>query len=299
VVTLHGQLVALSLSGEKKWSFALGDRAYGAPLVAPDGTLYVGSDKKVFYAVSPAGQLVYKLDVDGEADSAPLLLPDGRVVFAAGDTVYAVRRGGDVAARFRAAKKVYSAPALVDGRVVFGAQDDKVYVLNESFALEHAVELGADVDCAAAALDDGSFVVGTDLGEVVRIDRSGAVLWRTKVRGYVRGGITVTRSGDLVVGTFGPVPRVVRLSASGRELGAFELQGTGAKDFGVWGSPVEDDDGSLYFGAQDDRVLGLSATGSPIFSFLTHGDVDAPITMLGDGSLIVGSEDGTVTRLLP
>ena len=298
--TLEGQLVALTLAGEKKWSFALGDRAYGAPAVGADGTIYVGSDSKALFAISPAGQLIYKLDVDGEADVAPLLTPDGRLVVAAGDTVYALRKNGDVAARFRARKKVYSAPAWApDGRIAFGAQDDRLYILGPGLSLDRAIDLGADVDCAPAALDDGSFVVGTDAGEVVRVDRAGAIVWRAKVSGYVRGGVTITRSGDIVVGTFGPVPHVVRISEKGDILGAFEIQGTGAKDFGIWGSPLEDDDGALYFGTQDDRVLGLSAQGALIFSFPTQGDVDAPVTMLGDGSLVVGAEDGTVTRLLP
>lgn len=300
VATLEGQLVALTLSGEKKWSFPLGDRAYGAPAVADDGTIYVGSDKKVFFAISPAGQQVFRLEVDGEADSAPLLLPDGQVIFAAGDTVHALRRNGDVSARFRAKRKVYSAPTFAsDGRIAFGAQDDKLYVLTKGLTLTSAVDLGADVDCAPAVTDDGSFVVGTDAGEVVRVSSSGEIAWRTKVNGYVRGGVTITRSGDIVVGTFGPVPRIVRLSDKGAVLGAFEIQGTGARDFGIWGSPLEDDSGALYFGTQDDRVLGLSAVGAPIFSYSTQGDVDAPVTMLADGSLIVGSEDGTVTRLLP
>ncbi len=302
-VTLEGQLVALTLSGEKKWSFPLGDRAYGAPAVADDGTIYVGSDKKSFFAISPAGQMLYKLDVDGEADVAPLVLPasqDAQVIFAAGDTVYALRKGGDVAARFRARKKVYSAPTwLPDGRIAFGAQDDKLYILGKGLTPGSATDLGADVDCAPSVMEDGSLVVGTDGGEVVRVGHGGEIMWRTKVSGYVRGGVTVTRSGDIVVGTFGPVPRVVRLSENGTLLGAFEIQGTGAKDFGIWGSPLEDDAGSLYFGTQDDRVLGLSASGAPIFSYSTQGDVDGPVTMLGDGSLIVGSEDGTVTRLLP
>lgn len=302
-VTLGGQLVALTLGGEQKWSFTLGDRAYGAPAIADDGTIFVGSDKRSFFAISPAGRLVYKLDVDGEADVAPLLLPapsDAQVVFAAGDTVYALRKGGDLSARFRAKRKVYSAPTLLpDGRIAFGAQDHRLYVLGKGLTPGAAIDLGADVDCAAAVMDDGALVVGTDGGEVVSVGRAGEILWRTKVSGYVRGGVTVTRSGDVVVGTFGPVPRVVRLSANGSVLGAFEIQGTGAKDFGIWGSPLEDDAGSLYFGTQDDRVIGLSASGAPIFSYSTQGDVDAPVTMLADGSLVVGSEDGTVTRLLP
>ena len=195
---------------------------------------------------------------------------------------------------------MYSAPSLTsDGRIAFGAQDHALYVITATGALGYAVDLGADVDCAAAAREDGAVVVGTDGGEVVSVARDGKISWRTHVDGYVRGGVTIARNGDVIVGTFGPVPRVVRLSATGERLGAFEIQGTGSRDFGIWGSPLEDDDGALFFGAQDDRVIALDAAGRLTFAFQTGADVDAPVTMLGDGSLVVGSEDGTVSRLLP
>jgi outer membrane protein assembly factor BamB len=299
--TLEGQLVALGLDGAKKWTFALGDRAYGAPTVADDGTVWVGSDKKALFAVRESGALGVKLELDGEADSSPLPMLDGGVVVAAGDTVLRVGPRADVVWRFRAKRKVYSAPtATADGRVVFGSQDHRLYALAaKDGAVAFSVDLGADVDCAPAALDDGSVVVGTDAGELVRVDAAGKIVFRTDVGGYVRGGVTVTRSSDFAVGTFGPVPRVVRLSADGKKLGAFEIAGTGARDFGIWGSPLEDDDGTLYFGAQDDRVRALDTRGALLFEHQTHGDVDAPVTLLADGSLIVGSEDGTVTRLSP
>jgi outer membrane protein assembly factor BamB len=301
VATLEGQLIALGLDGTKKWSFALGDRAYGAPTVADDGTVWIGSDKKALFALKPNGSLALKLELDGEADSSPLPMPDGGVVVAAGDTVLRVGPRGDVAWRFRAKRKVYSAPTSTPaGRIAFGSQDHRLYALEgKDGALAFSVDLGADVDCSPAALDDGSLVVGTDAGEVVRVDAAGKVVFRTDVGGFVRGGLTVTRSGDFVVGTFGPVPRIVKLSADGKKLGAFEIAGTGAHDFGIWGSPLEDDDGTLYFGAQDDRVRALDARGALLFEHQTHGDVDAPVTLLSDGSLIVGAEDGTVTRLLP
>jgi outer membrane protein assembly factor BamB len=297
--TLEGQLVALGLGGEKKWTFALRDRAYGAPTVGADGTVWIGSDAKRLFAVKPNGALGLELELDGEVDASPLPMSDGGVVVAAGETVVRIGPRGDVGWRFRAKRKVYSAPTETsDGRIVFGSQDHRLYALGRDGVLAFSVDLGADVDCAPAALDDGSVVVGTDAGELVQVDRAGKIVFRTDVGGYVRGGVTVTRSGDFVVGTFGPVPRVVRLASDGKKLGSFDIAGTGAHDFGMWGSPLEDDDGNLYFGAQDDRLRALDARGALLFEFATKGDVDAPVTMLADGSLLLGSEDGTVTRLL-
>ena len=95
--TLGGNLVALdAVSGGKKWSVALGDRAYGAPTIANDGTIFVGSDKKALFAIRPTGAVLFTLELDGEADSSPLLMPDGSIVVAAGTRVYGVSARGDV-----------------------------------------------------------------------------------------------------------------------------------------------------------------------------------------------------------
>ena len=57
--------------------------------------------------------------------------------------------------------------------------------------------------------------------------------------------------------------------------------------------------GTLYFGAQDDAAYAIGADGAVQWRFETGADVDAPLTMLSDGSLVVASEDGTIAMLLP
>jgi outer membrane protein assembly factor BamB len=299
--TLGGSLVALSrVDGSRRWAASLGDRVYATPLVHDDGTIYVGSDSKKFFAISPKGEIVFRLDVDGEADTGAVSAKDGTVVFAAGNHVHAVRRGGDLAWRFSARGKIFTAPALAsDGQVVFGSQDHHVYALGSNGALLWTVDLGADVDGGPTIADDGSIFVGTDAGTVVRLDSKGNLVWSTPVAGFVRGALSIARNGDVLAGTYGPVPRVVRLGPDGAVKGAFAIRGTGAREFGIHGGPLEDEQGTLYFGAQDDAVYAISPEGALEWRFETHGDVDAPLTMLSDGSLLVPSEDGTVTMLLP
>jgi outer membrane protein assembly factor BamB len=79
--------------------------------------------------------------------------------------------------------------------------------------------------------------------------------------------------------------------------GAFGIQGTGASEFGVHGGALEDDEGTLVFGSQDDRVYAVGPDGKLRWDFLTGGDVDAPLTLLADGTLLVGSDDGSVYAL--
>ena len=301
VATLGGSVVALARSdGTKQWSTVLGDRVYSTPLVHEDGTVYVGTDAKKLVALSPQGAVLWRLEVDGEADSGAVFAKDGTIVFAAGSSVHAARRGGDLAWRFTAKGKVYTAPALTeDGLVVVGSQDHHVHALTAAGVLAWSTDLGADVDGAAVIGDDGAIYVGTDRGEIVRLDGRGKIAWRAGVGGYVRGVLSVARNGDVLAGTYGPVPRVVRVTPDGVIRGAFAVKGTGAREFGIHGGPLEDAEGTLYFGAQDDAAYAIDVEGTVRWRFETGADVDAPLTMLSDGSLIVPSEDGTITMLLP
>jgi outer membrane protein assembly factor BamB len=301
VATLGGNVVALSRAdGARRWSVALGERCYATPLVHDDGTIYVGTDAKKLVALSPRGDILFRLETEGEADTGAVFDKNGAVVFAAGNQVHAVRRGGDLAWRFSARGKVFTAPAVTeDGLVVVGSQDHHVYALGSGGALAWKVDLGADVDGSPAIGDDGAVYVGTDAADVVKLDGTGQIVWRAPVGGFVRGALSVARNGDVLAGTYGPVPRVVRLSTEGAVRGAFAIRGTGAREFGIHGGPLEDSSGVLYFGAQDNAVYAVAPDGSQRWRFETGGDVDAPLTLLSDGSLIVPSEDGTVTLLLP
>ena len=301
VASHDGNVTALTRAGVKKWSVALGDRVYSAPCVADDGTIYVGADAKRFFALGVDGRTKWKLDTPGDADTGAAITKEGNIVFAAGTAVIGVRPGGDVAWRFQAKKKVFTAPAIAnDGKIVFGSQDNRVYALGANGVLAWSVDLGADVDGAPAIADDGSIFVGTDAGEIVKLRASGEIAWRTKVGGFVRGSLSIARNGDVLAGVYGPSSRQVRVAAAdGAIRGAFAIPGTGARDFGVHGGALEDDELALAFGGQDDAVYVINANGALRWRFVTGGDVDAPLTLLTDGSLVVGSDDGKVYFFAP
>jgi outer membrane protein assembly factor BamB len=300
VASLGGSLTALARAdGARKWTLDLGERAYATPCVADDGTIYAGSDAKKLVAVSPEGRVKWSLDTDGEADTAPVLDGDGTVVFAAGRMVYGVTPLGFVKWRFAAKRKVYTSPAVApDGRVFFGSQDHHAYALTQQGGPIWSVDLGADVDGAPVLEPDG-VVVGTDAGEAVKLDAGdGHVLWRAQLGGYVRGALSATRRGEIVAGVYGPTPRLVLLDgADGSERLSFPVQGTGAREFGVHGGALEDDGGVLLFGAQDDAVYAIDRSGELLWRFTAGGDVDTPVTLLGDGSVVFGSDDGVVYLL--
>jgi outer membrane protein assembly factor BamB len=300
VPTLGGTLAALDRDGSLGLRVALGARAYATPLVDRDGTLFVGCDGGALLAVRPSGAIQWRLETDGDADTSPVVAPDGTLVFAAGSRVYGVR-AGRVVFRFQAHAKVFTSPAMTgdDGSSLFviGSQDHHVYALTHAGELAWTVDLAHDVDGSPAIDDHGGIFVGTDGDEVVRLDAQGGVSWRTPLGGAVRGPLSIARNGDVLAGVYGPSARLVRLSPDGVVTASFDVRGNGSRETGVYGGALEDDNGALAFGAQDGFVRVYERDGSLRWEMDAGADVDAPLTLLRDGSLIVASYAGDVTML--
>jgi outer membrane protein assembly factor BamB len=296
VASLGGKLFALSPAGAPRFTVDLGDRVYATPLLL-DGRIYVGSDAHRFFAADRQGAVRFQLQTDSDVDTSAVAAPWGGVLFASGKMVYACKPDGTVLWRVQAKRKCYSSPAVSDdGTTYVGSQDDNVYAIDRDGALRWRTNVGADVDSAPALLDDGTVVVGTDRGQVVAIEPlRGDIRWTTDVGGYVRGALSVTRDGSVLVGTYGPTPRVVALSPQdGEARTVFAIPSAVGTEVGIHGAPVQDANGRLFFGAQDDFIYALEADGSLLWKVRTSGDVDAPVVITTQGLLVVGSDDGKI-----
>jgi outer membrane protein assembly factor BamB len=299
VATLAGKVSRISAAGEAVWTADLGDRVYSSPLILNDLVL-IGSDADRFVALALAdGKQRWLLRVDADCDTSPAAGAGGVVLVAAGTLLYAVQPGGRIAWRVRVPGKIYASPAVAaDGTIYAGAQDDHLYAISKQGEVVWRRDLGADVDCAPAIGDAGEIYAGSDAGQVVSFDAGGALRWRADVGGFVRGGLTVARDGTVLAGTYGPAPRVVALDGvTGAERWSFRVQGTGAREFGIHGGPLEDSGGNFYFGAQDDRIYALDPAGRLRWTHATGGDVDAPLLIGPGGVLYAGSEDGNLYAL--
>jgi outer membrane protein assembly factor BamB len=300
VASLGGKVHALGDNGELRYKVDLGDRVYGTPLVQSDG-VFVGSDAKKFFGLSSDGAIRFRLDAEGDVDTGAAPAPWGGIVWSAGRVVYASKPDGTVLWRMQARRKCYSSPAVADdGTVYVGSQDHFLYAIDPAGKVIWRTDLGGDVDSSPAIEDDGTIVAGSDKGDVVALSPQGVILWRAELGGFVRGALSIGRDGTIFAGTYGPTPHLVALEPeTGRVRFRFPVHGTGATEFGIHGGPVEDRQGRLYFGAQDDNAYALSAEGTLLWKFKTGGDVDAPLVITEQGLLLVGSDDGKLYALGP
>jgi len=97
VGTYYNYLFAINSDGTLKWKASVG--TYNStPVVAPDGTIYVGShaDNKI-YAFNPDGTLKWTYATGNEISNTPAIAPDGMVYVCSQDYhLYAVDPGGNL-----------------------------------------------------------------------------------------------------------------------------------------------------------------------------------------------------------
>jgi outer membrane protein assembly factor BamB len=166
---------AVGPTGQLRWKRDLGDRVYSTALVDADGNVYVGSDDDAVFAFTSTGTLRWKLATEGDADSGLAQAPDGSLRFAAGSDLWAVRTDGTVLWRFRARSKIYSAPAVDD---------------------------------------DGTTYVGSQDDNVYALAPDGAMRWSYRMRKDADGGPAIGDDGTVYVG--GDDGNVVALDERGR-----------------------------------------------------------------------------------
>lgn len=71
IILAAGRIVyALRPNGAVLWRFTAKKKVYASPAVAPDGTIYIGSQDDRLYALSPHGALLWQRDLGADIDCA-------------------------------------------------------------------------------------------------------------------------------------------------------------------------------------------------------------------------------------
>ena len=192
---------------------------------------------------------------------------------------------------FAAGNGVESSPAVVNGVVFVGSDDDRVYALNASTgALVWNYTTGGSVYSSPAVVG-GIVYVGSLDDRVYALNAStGVYIWSYKTSNLavasspaIAGDIAYVGSTDAKVYALN--------AATGAYLWNYTTSGS------VYYSSPAVADGEVYVGSYDDRVYALnSSTGVLVWNYTTGGYVDCSPAVTG-GIVFVGSYDDRVYAL--
>ncbi|HJQ83809.1 MAG TPA: PQQ-binding-like beta-propeller repeat protein, partial [Candidatus Binatia bacterium] len=300
--------------GGHLWKFQTGKGIFSSPVVGGDGTVYVGSADRTFYAIAADGSVRWQRLTGEIIDSSALLDDRGRVYFGSGDgKLYALDAATGAPAWIFGADPASVTRAFIDwfeGNVAIGA-DGTLYVPNDNFltyALDRVTTAvrwrfqTADqtwslpaVDAARGRLFIGNNSLLTILGDnTFSLDAAtGATRWSTATDGSIPASPLLTPDGQIVAGGFDGFVR-----AYDQETGALRWS-FGARDH-VYASPAALPDGTIVQAAADGTVYALApADGRVVWQFDTRDAIRSSPAVDGDGNVYVGSGEGRLFVLNP
>ena len=149
------------------------------------------------------------------------------------------------------------------------------------------------VESGIAVADDGTIYYGC--GELYAVHSNGTLKWIYDVSGWIGGCCpTIDEDGIIYIGTVGAISRYFyAINPNGTLKWRHELPGS------VYSSPAISDDGTIYFGTEDQNIYALYPNGTLKWKYTTGDVVLSSPAIGGDGTIYCGSHDTYLYALYP
>jgi outer membrane protein assembly factor BamB len=287
------------------WTFATGKGVFSSPVIGADGTIYIGSADRYFYALAPDGTLKWKHQTGEIIDSSALLDDRGRVYVGSGDGhVYAFDAAtGDVVWMFAADPPGPS--SLInwfEGNIAIGP-DGTLYAPNDNF---HVYALDRDGhqtwrtdmpdqtwSSPAIDPDSGRLTIGNNAMEsflganVWGFNDDGSFNWKqSTTTGSIAASPMIADNGAIIVGGFDGYLHAFDAKTH-QERWSFATRDH------IYSSPAELPDGTIVQPSADGTIYGIDPdTGTQRWAFDTLEPIRSSPAIDADGHIYVGSGEG-------
>jgi len=306
-------------SGGSPWSYQTGNGVFSSPVIAKDGTIYVGSADRYFYALDASGQLKWSKLTGEIIDSAALLDDRGHVYFGSGDGyAYALDADSgtpvwqflaDDPATIHTGSSVirwFEGNVAIDGhgRLLLPNDNNLLYALNPVDGTKAWSFTQTDEGWSLPALDAASgdlffgndSVVGAVLGglggeNVYAIDGNGSKLWTNVNLGSTAASPAITADGGVVLGSFDGYVYCYD-QQSGAVRWSFPTRDH------IYSSPAFLPDGTIIQPSTDGTIYALEPdTGQLKWSFDTLDPIRSSPAVDAEGNIYVGTGGGQLLVL--
>lgn len=201
VGTSAGLVAAASDGTSIRWTGDAGDTSASSPAIGDDGTIYVGNAAGALDAFDTSGARIFRFESGAAGAGSPAVGPDGTIFVATADgALHAVTPDGK--RLWRTVVGVVSGAPAVHARTVYvGSADGKIHALGAEDGVERWAFATLGPVAAPSVASDGSVLAGSADGKLYVVAPSGLLLYASNVRGAVRGGVSFSGDGTVVVPT--------------------------------------------------------------------------------------------------
>jgi len=273
----------------------IGGITEGAPVVADDGTIYVGNHSGKLFAFDPSGKVKWTYATLGVIRGAPLIGPDGTVYVGSKDGgLYALNPDGTLKWVFFTRDKISSSPSLSNdsSTIYVGTYRKGVFAVGTDGLLKWRlpVDMAISAPSPAVAFDGTIYIGGYGArqgGVVFAINADGTVKWRITTPGPIRSTVSLGLDGTLYFGSrdgrfyaLNPDSTIKWTFDAGDEIRA--------------SSAIDALDGTIYFGSYDKKIYALNPDGTLKWSFATNGYIESSPIIDSRGVVYVKPHSGSL-----
>jgi hypothetical protein len=287
---------ATGCGGALLWTYTTAGDVMSSPAQALDGTVYVGSEDNVFYALLSTGDLEWSYVSGDDIPTSPALDAAGNVYVGSEDNKFYAfdssgglnwsyaHPGGGVEDKCKSSPVIDPAGAIYmqvrSGLCVFAAGG----VLNWSFGTDTAGS--AHPSSPAIGTDGRIFWGGGDLSVLYAVNSDRSLAWSYAMAGELQSSPSIDAAGQVYVGSYDN-NLYAFISA-----GAFSWSYLTGAD--VYSSPAIDTSGSVYVGSRDNRFYVFTSVGALSWSYDVGENIDSSPAIDARDWVYVGAQDNRV-----
>jgi len=282
-----------------KWALDLKGPIITSPIVAADGTIYVGATwreelqpRSAIYAIEPSGAIdwVFATEFrDDQVISTPALGPEGQLyVHAADGGLYALSSDGDLLWKHQATSASDSHPVVAPDGTIYMEVDRELLAFSPTGEILWRFDVETDFSPGPSLGLDGTIYAVTGNG-VVALSPNGVLKWRSSLGGSVAPPV-VSPTGEIIVA--GGFSSIYAFDPADGSL-AWSSFAAGGPNYGA---PAVDDEGNVYF-AQDWNLWRINRGGEIAWERTFEdmgrlGSTYSSIAIDGAGNLFLGMGTG-------
>jgi outer membrane protein assembly factor BamB len=260
-------------TGKKEmWQYSTGAEIHASPIVGDNGTIYVGSGDRFFYAFNADGSLKWKSEIGYAVPYSAGVSNDG-IIYIPSDGLFALKSDGSMQRKISSANSQSpSSPAIAKDGTIFVDNARKVQAFWSNGELRWEItSTHAEPRIAPSIARDGTVYASGQRDpqpgiQIVAFRPDGTEIWTSNVGyGALDSGIALGADGTLYFG--GVYKTLYAMDSSGREKWRFTAGGA------IESTPVVGEDGTIYFGANDGKLYAVSPDGRLKWTFTAPGPV--------------------------
>ena len=289
--------------GLEPWSFDTGKGMFHGPVIAGDGTIYMGSADTNFYALNPDGTEKWRVETGELIDSTAVIGDDGTVYVPCGDGYlralnpdgtpqWALQPLGD-----QGFLTWWEGHLTMDRNgILFAGNDDRrMYAISRQGQILWHVMTGDQVWSVAAFGNDDAVFFGSNDARLYAVDHEGQSVGTWLTLGPVCASPAVSDDGTLVV--FGSFDGYIH--AIDPEASLVDRWNVPTRDH-IYGSPALAADGTVYAGSADGTLYAINpGDGSLKWAFDTLDPIRSSVVIDGEGTVYFGAGDGVLYAITP